>query len=79
MFWLVVAIAVTAGFWWERQRLVKALASKPQFFVMDANNTYYLPVAMDFEQAKDVHAAQSDLLWKPCSTGDPAARTIPSG
>ena len=59
VFWFVVALAVTAGFWWERQRLVKNLMAKPQFFVMDANHTYYLPAAMDFGSAKEIHAAQT--------------------
>ncbi len=64
LFWFFVALIVTAGFWWERQRLVKSLMAKPQFFVMDANHTYYLPSAMDFGSAKEVHAAQTRLAME---------------
>ena len=77
MFWLLVALVATAGFWWERQRLVKELASKPQFFVMDANDTYYLPVAMDFEQAKDVHAAQTRLAMEALFNRSPSGEDNP--
>ena len=38
--------------------------AKPQFFVMDANHTYYLPSAMDFGSAKEVHAAQTRLAME---------------
>ncbi len=64
LFWFVIALLVTAGFWFERQRLVKSLMAKPQFFVMDANHTYYLPSAMDFGSAKEVHAAQTRLAME---------------
>jgi hypothetical protein len=77
MLWLIIAMVVTAGFWWERQRLVRELASKPQFFVMDANNTYYLPVAMEFEQAKDVHAAQTRLAMEALFDRGPSGADNP--
>ena len=64
LFWFGVALLVTVGFWFERQRLVKNLMAKPQFFVMDANHTYYLPSAMDFGSAKEVHAAQTRLAME---------------
>ena len=64
LFWFGVALLVTFGFWFERQRLVKNLMAKPQFFVMDANHTYYLPSAMDFGSAKEVHAAQTRLAME---------------
>ncbi|MFT5471172.1 MAG: hypothetical protein ACI8UO_006305 [Verrucomicrobiales bacterium] len=64
LFWFAIAVVVSVGFWWERQRLVKQLTTKPQFFVMDANHTYYLPSAMDFGSAKQVHAAQTRLAME---------------
>lgn len=64
LLWFFVAVSVTIGFWWERQRLAHIMASKPRFFVMDAHNTYYLPAALDFEEAKEIHAAQTRLAME---------------
>ena len=71
LFWFVLALGVTVGFWWERQRLVRSLMAKPQFFVMDANHTYYLPSAMDFGSAKEIHAAQTRLAMEALFIRDP--------
>ena len=64
VFWFGIAVLVSLGFWCERQRLVKELTKKPQFFVMDANHTYYLPSSMDFGSANEVHAAQTRLAME---------------
>ncbi len=77
LFWFFVALVVTVGFWWERQRLVKNLMAKPQFFVMDANHTYYLPSAMDFGSAKEVHAAQTRLAMEAIFNRDPSGPDSP--
>jgi len=47
LIWFVIAAAVTAGFWWERQRLIASFQQKPQFFVMDANHTNRNPSGAD--------------------------------
>ena len=77
LFWFFIAVLVTAGFWWERQRLVKSHATKPQFFVMDANHTYYLPAAMDFESAKEIHAAQTRLAMEALFNRSPGGPDTP--
>lgn len=77
LFWFFIALAVTAGFWWERQRLVKHLMTKPQFFVMDANHTYYLPSAMDFGGAKEIHAAQTRLAMEALFNRSPSGPDSP--
>ncbi len=77
LFWFVFAIGVTVVFWWERQRLVAALQTKPQFFVMDANNTYYLPASLDFEDAKAVHAAQTRLAMEAVFNRNPSGPDNP--
>ena len=77
LFWFLIAVLVTVGFWWERQRLVKAHATKPQFFVMDANHTYYLPAAMDFGSAKEVHAAQTRLAMEAIFNRSPSGPDTP--
>ncbi len=77
LFWFAVALLVSVGFWWERQRLVKQLMAKPQFFVMDANHTYYLPSAMDFGSAKEVHAAQTRLAMEALFNRDPSGPDSP--
>ena len=41
LFWFFFALVVAGGFWWERQKLIASFQQKPQFFVMDANSTYY--------------------------------------
>jgi hypothetical protein len=77
LFWFIFALVVTAMFWWERQRLVTTLQAKPQFFVMDANSTYYLPAAMDFEDAKTVHAAQTRLAMEAVFNRNPGGPDSP--
>ena len=77
IFWFVFAIVVTAGFWWERQKLITSFQQKPQFFVMDENSTYYLPAAMDFEDAKDVHAAQTRLAMEAIFNRNPGGPDSP--
>ena len=77
LFWFLIALVVTAGFWWERQRLVKELTKKPQFFVMDANHTYYLPAAMEFGSAKEVHAAQTRLVMEALFDRSPGGPDSP--
>lgn len=64
VFWFLFALSVSVGFWWERQRIVRDLSQKPRFIVMDANSTYYLPAAMDFQQAKEIHAVQTKLAME---------------
>ena len=75
--WACVALLATGGFWWERQRLVKNLLAKPQFFVMDANHTYYLPSAMDFGGAKEIHAAQTRLAMEALFNRTPSGPDSP--
>jgi hypothetical protein len=77
LFWFIIALVVSLGFWWERQRLVKNLMTKPQFFVMDANHTYYLPSAMDFGSAKEVHAAQTRLAMEALFNRSPSGPDSP--
>lgn len=77
IFWFVFAVVVTAGFWWERQKLIASFQQKPQFFVMDENSTYYLPAAMDFEDAKDVHAAQTRLAMEAIFNRNPGGPDSP--
>ncbi len=77
IFWFSFALIVSLGFWWERQRLVKSLMTKPQFFVMDANHTYYLPSSMDFGSAKEVHAAQTRLAMEALFNRSPSGPDSP--
>jgi len=77
LFWFIIALVVSIGLWWERQRLVKNLMTKPQFFVMDANHTYYLPSAMDFGSAKEVHAAQTRLAMEALFNRSPSGPDSP--
>ena len=77
LFWFLIALIVSVGFWWERQRLVKSLMAKPQFFVMDANHTYYLPAAMDFGSAKEIHAAQTRLAMEALFNRSPSGTDSP--
>jgi hypothetical protein len=77
LFWFLFAIVATAGFWSERQKLIRIYQKKPQFFVMDANSTYYLPAAIDFEDAKQVHAAQTRLAMEAVFNRNPSGPDNP--
>ena len=77
LIWFIIAAVVTAGFWWERQRLIASFQQKPQFFVMDANHTYYLPTSIDFEDAKEVHAAQTRLAMEAVFNRNPSGADNP--
>ena len=77
LFWFLIALTACVGFWFERQRLVTNLMAKPQFFVMDANHTYYLPSAMDFGSAKEIHAAQTRLAMEAIFNRSPSGVDSP--
>lgn len=69
--WFVIAVmAMGFAFWYVRDMEVKVKA-KPQFFVMDGANTYYIPASMDFEDAKEVHAAQTRLAMETVFNRNP--------
>lgn len=71
MVWFMIAVvALGFAFWYVRDMEAK-IKEKPQFFVMDGANTYYIPVSMDFEDAKDVHAAQTRLAMETVFNRNP--------
>jgi len=62
--WFILFLTVLVAWWWDRTAIIERLTNKPQFFVMDSNSTYYLPAALDFENATDVHADQAAIAME---------------
>ena len=60
-FWCLLFLASLVMFGLERWNLVNSLKAKPPFAVID-QDTVYLPKIRDFEEAKDVHIAQGELV-----------------
>lgn len=60
-FWCLLFLASVIVFSVERWHLVRHLKAKPLFAVID-EETVYLPKVRDFEEAKDVHIAQAELV-----------------
>ena len=60
LFVIVLTTAIHAAAYWH---LGGRIAAKPQFLVMDAR-TYYLPKALDFADAKELHVSQAGLLME---------------
>ena len=60
LFVIVLTTAIHGGAYWH---LAGRIAAKPQVLVMDAQ-TYYLPKALDFADAKDLHISQAGLLME---------------
>lgn len=60
---LTVIVATTgihaASYW----RLAARIGAKPQILLMDAS-TYYLPKSLDFEEAKELHVSQANLVME---------------
>lgn len=55
--WFVLFVIACIGFGIERVRLADSLGRKPQFIIMDGTS-YYIPRALDFTEARDLHVAQ---------------------
>ncbi|MCB1095909.1 MAG: hypothetical protein KDN22_10075 [Verrucomicrobiae bacterium] len=62
-FWFVLFLLSTAGFAYERSRLVASLTEGTQFVIMD-DDTFYLPKSVDFESASELHASQVTLAME---------------
>ena len=58
--WFGLLVIAIIGFTYERNRLIARFTGKTQVIVMD-QHTYYLPKAVDFENASDLHVSQTLL------------------
>lgn len=75
--WFILFIATLLIAWWDRTTLLERLTTKPQFFVVDSNSTYYLPAAMDFENATEVHADQTAIAMEAVFNRNPGGYDNP--
>jgi hypothetical protein len=56
---LLMTLIHGAAYW----HLASKIGNKPQILLMD-DKTYYLPKALDFAEAKDLHVSQAGLLME---------------
>jgi hypothetical protein len=56
---LLMTVIHGAAYW----HLASKIGNKPQILLMD-DNTFYLPKALDFADAKDLHVSQAGLLME---------------
>ena len=61
VFWFLVTCGVIVGAAWYLDKSIKEVHSKPQFVIMDSAGVYYLAPTVDFENAVELHAAQTRL------------------
>lgn len=57
---IILTTAIHAAAYWH---LAGRIGAKPQIIMMDAN-TYYLPKALDFTDAKELHVSQATLVME---------------
>jgi hypothetical protein len=62
--WFGLFILAILGFAVDRQMMLSKIKDKPLIIAMDANDTYYLPASMDFENAAVLHAQQTRLAME---------------
>ncbi|MCB1095334.1 MAG: hypothetical protein KDN22_07110 [Verrucomicrobiae bacterium] len=62
-FWFVLFLVATAVFIWQINRLTEGLNRGMRFVIM-SDDSYYLPKSVDFQSAKEVHAAQVTLAME---------------
>ncbi|HSI64229.1 MAG TPA: hypothetical protein VLE43_13970 [Candidatus Saccharimonadia bacterium] len=60
------------------QRVITAVQVKPQYVIMDSTGSYYLAPSVEFEKARDLHAAQTRLAMETLFTRGPEALTYDS-
>lgn len=78
IFWFTVAcvsIVCSAIF---VQRVITAVQVKPQYVIMDSTGSYYLAPSVEFEKARELHAAQTRLAMETLYTRGPEALTFDS-
>ena len=56
LMWFLIAVGAIAFAWWDKQQTMELHRQKPLILVMDSSETYYLPSALDFQGAKEVHS-----------------------
>jgi len=64
VFWFLVTCGVIVGAAWYLDKSIKEVHSKPQFVIMDSAGVYYLAPTVDFENAVELHAAQTRLAME---------------
>lgn len=70
IFWFTVACVAIVCCAVFIQRVVAAVRVKPQYVIMDANGTYYLAPSVEFEKARELHAAQTRIAMETLYTRD---------
>jgi hypothetical protein len=53
------------------QRVITAVQVKPQYVIMDSTGSYYLAPSVEFEKAREIHAAQTRLAMETLYTRGP--------
>ncbi|HYF36659.1 MAG TPA: hypothetical protein VD994_15290 [Prosthecobacter sp.] len=61
VFWFLAACAVAGGCAWYLAMMAKTLNERPPFVVMDSSGAYYVEAGVNFEQAKPMHLALTEL------------------
>jgi len=64
IFWFLTACGVIVVAAWYLDRTIRAVHNQPQFVIMDSAGVYYIAPTGDFENAIDLHAAQTRLAME---------------
>lgn len=64
IFWFLAACGVIIASAWYLDRTIRAVHTRPQFVIMDSAGVYYLAPTVDFENAVELHAAQTRLAME---------------
>jgi hypothetical protein len=60
------------------QRVITAVQVKPQYVIMDSTGSYFLAPSVEFEKARELHAAQTRLAMEALYTRGPEELTYGS-
>lgn len=71
IFWFTMACASIFCSAMYVKTVVAAVMNKPQYVIMDGAGIYYLAPSVEFEQAKDLHEAQTRLAMETLYTRNP--------
>jgi hypothetical protein len=61
-FWFLVAVAVTVGAAIDRLHLVNQFKQRERVVIIDPAQTYYISPLLQFQEARELHAQQAELV-----------------
>ncbi|MCP5541204.1 MAG: hypothetical protein H7A53_12250 [Akkermansiaceae bacterium] len=64
VFWFLVACLSVVGSGWYLRKTIADVRAEPHFVIMDGAGVYYLAPTADFEDAVELHAAQTRLAME---------------